>query len=753
MIGRLLDLRFRISTRLYGVMAGAVALTVVASLVGWFSFSRVSDIQSQVTEGSVPELEAAFRIAQHSNTLVTAAPRLVSAATSRDLAVVQLLIQNSYRDLEDEISSLEASGTSPERVGQLRERSNALVSNIQEIEDSMEELFTAQDSVQEVRDQLTTVNTRLDSTVVPAVDDQFFYTLTGFRSLEAPPDDASLYFSEDQVKLYRNLSEIQAEVNIAAQLLVSAFSVSDPALIEPLLERFETIAARIQRRLGDITDQALLDQLNPIFDFLFELGMGEGNGFELRASVLGILDRQQQLLDINSELAIEMVDEVDGLVGAANAHVQEATDSSRQAIFLGRVLLLTIGVVSVAGAVLLAWQYVARVILHRLQALSNRMRSMARGDLETEIETSGRDEVAEMAAALEVFRQHALEIQRLNLVELLAEELQEKNEQLEVVLADLNKAQDQIVMREKLAALGELTAGVAHEIRNPLNFINNFSEVSAELLDELKEILDKEGELGPDDKSYIQEISDDLNSNLERIRSHGGRANRIVLDMLQMGRGGGEHQAVNINNLLNEFANLAYHSARATDAEFQLTIERDFEEDLADIEAIPQDLGRVFLNIVSNACHATHQKRVAGIEAGAGSMDYMPTLSLATRRVDDRVHVRIRDNGDGIPEEIVDKIFNPFFTTKPTNQGTGLGLAISNDIVRQHGGSISVVSEPGQYTEMTVDLPFVMPVPQEAGAENADADDDDDDGVGAEGAAAGVAADGGDGDAEEPARV
>ena len=725
MIRRLLAMRYLISTQLYVGLGGAVALTVAASFVGWFSFSRVGEVQSLVTDGSVPELEAAFRIAQHSSTLVTAAPRLVSSATSSDLAVVEFLIENAYRDLESEITSLEESGTSPERVERIREHSNALVDNIELIVDSMEELFTSRSSVQELRDQLTTVNTRLDATVVPAVDDQFFYTITGFRSLDQPSENPLVYFSEDQVTLYRNLSEIQAEVNIAAQLLVSAFSVSEQALIEPLLERFETITARIQRRLADIRDPGLHEQLDLVLAWLFDLGIGEDNGFELRSQELGILARQLELLDTNSELTIGLVDQVDGLVSSANANVQKATEASSQAILTGRILLLTIGAVTVGGGLLIAWQYVGRVLLSRLQLLSGRMRSMARGDLETEVEISGRDEVADMAAALEVFRQHALEVQRLNLVERMAEELQGKNDQLESVLADLQKAQDQIVMREKLAALGELTAGVAHEIRNPLNFITNFSEVSGELLEELREVLEADGELGQEQRKYIQEISDDLGSNLERIRSHGGRANRIVHDMLQMGRGGGEHQPTNINSLLTEFANLAYHSARATDPNFQLTIEQDLEEDIGEIEAIPQDLGRVFLNVVSNACHATDQKRRAAVEQGAAPSSFVPTLRLSTRRQDETVQVRIRDNGSGMPPEVVEKIFNPFFTTKPANQGTGLGLAISNDIVRQHGGTISVISEPDQFTEMTVELPFVMPAPQDDGDEDVDADDAD----------------------------
>ena len=235
---------------------------------------------------------------------------------------------------------------------------------------------------------------------------------------------------------------------------------------------------------------------------------------------------------------MDLIAEVNSLVSTAEASVEEATGASTQAIFTGRVLLLAISAVSVTGAVLIAWLFVGRFISSRLQQLSDWMRRLAGGDLETTVELSGRDEIAEMAAALEVFRQHALEIQRLNLVEKLANELQSKNDQLETALGDLQRAQDQIVSQQKLAALGELTAGVAHEIKNPLNFVKNFSEVSGELIEELSEILDEGGEtLSADDRELIQEISSDLTDNLERIRSHGDRANHIVHDMLMMGRG------------------------------------------------------------------------------------------------------------------------------------------------------------------------------------------------------------------------
>ena len=274
-----------------------------------------------------------------------------------------------------------------------------------------------------------------------------------------------------------------------------------------------------------------------------------------------------------------------------------------------------------------------------------------------------------------------------------------------------------MITQEKLAALGELTAGVAHEIRNPLNFVKNFSEVSEELLDEMQEELqdlltDAEVPEEDDRPGYLKEINDDLTDNLKRIRQHADRANGIVESMLRMGRDTGEWVKIDINNIVDEHTRLAFHSARAKDPDFQLHMEMDLNPDLPEVEVVPQNLGRVFLNMVSNACHATNLRRV---EAQTTNQIYMPTLKVSTWLEGDRVAIRMHDNGTGMPDEVKEKIFNPFFTTKPTNEGTGLGLALSSDIVRGHGGSIEVESEPGEFTEMTVRLPLVQPAGTAAG--------------------------------------
>ena len=558
----------------------------------------------------------------------------------------------------------------------------------------------------------------LTGILVPAVDDQFFYALTGYRTLGERPAPQARHFSIREFNRYRHMLELQANATTTIQLLAGASNLTEVPLIEPLRERFESARDGIRRSLAALDRAPLRDRVTPVFDRLLELGQGKRNSFDLRAQELDLAGRQRELLERNRSLSLDLVAEVEGLVSAASARAQDATRSSTQAISTGRSLLLILNLVSITGAVLIGWLFVGRILLRRLKKLSDRMRGMAGGDLEAQVEISGRDEVAEMAAALEVFRRHALEVQRLNLVEKLAEELKGKNTQLEETMDDLRKAQDQMVMRDKLAALGQLTAGVAHEIKNPLNFVKNFSEVSEELLEELGEILtDNQEKLSKEDRELVGEISGDLTGNLKSIRHHGDRANRVIHDMLLMGRDSGERQSTDINGLLDQSTRLAYHSARATDKSFNLDIRQDLDPEMQSIDVVPQDMGRVFLNLVSNACYATNQKRrtlgaAAGEQAdGEGSQGvdlsaYSPTLWLSTKRLQDRVEIRVRDNGSGIPRDIVEKIFNPFFTTKPTNEGTGLGLALSNDIVREHGGTIKVETEAGSFTEMLIELPL-----------------------------------------------
>ena len=698
----------RISTKLYFGIGGAVALTLAASLVGWFSFNSVGEVQKRVNEGSVPELAGAFGVTQYGGILANAAPNLATAATPLELSRESRQIDQTVLSFEEELLVLELSTTDNARLDRIRASADTLIANIDEIRDEVSQRFNISEQRTLQQADLVDLRAKVSEVLVPALDDQLFYTLTGFSTLEAAPTPRSEHFSEDEVIRYRRLAELEADANITSDLLASAFTLADVSLLEPLRERFEAAASRIDRNLARLAGTQFHADAAPIFARLRELGLGEQNSFDLAASEFNLVEHHQELLEKNSELSLALVTEVDSLVVASQERAAEATTASEQAISTGRTLLLVISGVSIVGALLIIWIFVAKILVTRIGLLSDWMRRMAGGDLEVIVPISGKDEVADMAATLEVFRRHALEVQRLNLVEQLATELQGKNEQLEGVLAELQKAQDQIVTREKLAALGELTAGVAHEIKNPLNFIKNFAEASDELIDEFKELLEDVGEdIGGEDKDYIDEITGDLTGNVERIRSHAERADRIVRDMLMMGRDSGEWQLTDINGLLEQHAQLSFHSARALDPDFQLDIQQDLDPNVGELKVIAQDLGRVFLNMVTNAGHATNDRHRA--EIAAGNKTFQPTLRLSTVRSNDHVEVRIRDNGTGMPPDVIEKIFNPFFTTKPTNQGTGLGLSISSDIIRRHGGHIEVDSAPGEFTQMTITLPVEPP--------------------------------------------
>jgi two-component system NtrC family sensor kinase len=271
--------------------------------------------------------------------------------------------------------------------------------------------------------------------------------------------------------------------------------------------------------------------------------------------------------------------------------------------------------------------------------------------------------------------------------------LQKQKEELQSTLSELKSTQAQLIQSEKMASLGELTAGIAHEIQNPLNFVNNFSEVSNELLDEMKT------ELVNNNKEDAIAIADDVKQNLEKILHHGKRADAIVKGMLQHSRSSsGVKEPTDINALADEYLRLSYHGLRAKDKTFNATLQTDFDTAIEKIKVIPQDIGRVLLNLINNAFYAvTEKKKQVGD-------NYEPTVFVSTKKIGNKVEVRVTDNGNGIPQKVLDKIFQPFFTTKPTGQGTGLGLSLSYDIVKAHGGELKVETKEGEGSVFTIQV-------------------------------------------------
>jgi signal transduction histidine kinase len=280
-------------------------------------------------------------------------------------------------------------------------------------------------------------------------------------------------------------------------------------------------------------------------------------------------------------------------------------------------------------------------------------------------------------------------------------ELRQRTADLSKSLDDLRTAQDRLVQTEKLASLGQLTAGIAHEIKNPLNFVNNFSSLSAELVDELDETL-APAPLDEKMRDEVGELTGMLKSNLEKVVAHGKRADSIVKNMLQHSReGSGERRSADINALVEESLNLAYHGARAEKSAFAVTLRPEFDPDAGAATLYPQEITRALLNLISNGFYAAIRRKTE-----SGDENFEPVLSAFTKNLGDTIEIRIRDNGTGISPEVREKMFNPFFTTKPTGEGTGLGLSMTHDIiVKQHGGVIDVETEPGVFTEFIVTLP------------------------------------------------
>jgi signal transduction histidine kinase len=344
----------------------------------------------------------------------------------------------------------------------------------------------------------------------------------------------------------------------------------------------------------------------------------------------------------------------------------------------------------------LAGVFLARRMMGPIRALQAGAARIGSGDLSHRISVKTGDELEALADQFNDMTKR-LEESYAGLEQKVAQ----RTAELSKSLHELRAAQDRLVQTEKLASLGQLTAGIAHEIKNPLNFVNNFSSISTELLDELHEAV-KDAKLEPGIAAEVTELTGMLRGNLEKIVQHGKRADSIVKNMLLHSRSGsGEHRPVDINAIVEESLNLAYHGARAEKQGFNITLEKSFDPAAGEVDLFPQEMTRVFLNLISNGFYAAAKRKADSTEG-----NFEPLLLAATRNLGDRVEIRIRDNGSGIPAEVKEKMFNPFFTTKPAGEGTGLGLSISHDIiVKQHSGVIEVDTKAGEFTEFRITLP------------------------------------------------
>jgi signal transduction histidine kinase len=467
---------------------------------------------------------------------------------------------------------------------------------------------------------------------------------------------------------------------------------------ETLLSGSQQNAAAAKERLdSDLREIAEVDPggvaaIGREVDKLNELAQKAADAFSSDDAAAGralLAQAKQHILSVDEEIEkiVERVEQQ--AVARRDASVRQAklaVDASMAGGLFALILALSLTALIVHS------------IVAPLRQVEQGMTAITRGDLDAPIPLETRDEIGAMVAALRMLRDSLIERDRLE------GEIRAARDTAESALQDLKAAQANLIQAEKMASLGQLTAGIAHEIKNPLNFVNNFSSVSVELTVELNEVL-KSASLSDNIRQEVAELTAMLKDNLEKVVRHGKRADTIVKNMLQHSReGSGDHHPADINAIVDESLNLAYHGARAEKAGFSIALQRDLDPSVGMADVYPQEITRALLNLISNGFYATTKRKV---EVGDG---FEPMLSATTKNLGDKVEIRIRDNGTGIPEQVKEKIFNPFFTTKPSGEGTGLGLSMSYDIiVKQHGGSIDVETEPGLFTEFKIVLPRTSP--------------------------------------------
>ena len=692
--------RVGIGPQIYLGLFGSVALVSVASFVAYYFLNQIVDYQSRLAVQSIPNLSRAVEVARQSATLVNGAVRMVSASSLDEHEAVSGEVLWERENLLGVVEELRAGAVLDNRVQALESRLSRFGTLLEEVYQSSRRRLEIERSLEQLSEELGEVNRRIERDVVAAIDDQGFFLAEGMRSLDDVAQPLSQRDWSEELAYYRDLIEIAHQSNLAGLHMGETLLLTDRDLVGTLEERFQSASYNLWRAVRRLESRMPTEALARDTTRLIEMGASPQGVFALRRETLDRLRQEQVALAAGREASAELLNDMERLVEEVNSHAVTVNAQSQSAAATGILVLVLLTLLSVAGAVLIGWLFVGRYLVRRLVGLAVSMRDMAGGDLEAPVNVSGNDEVTDMANALEVFRRYALEVQRLNLVEKLAQELDGKNKDLEHALTRLHRAQEQIVAEEKLASLGQLAAGVAHEIKNPLNFVNNFTEVSVELLDEIGEILEESSDQDAEVVEEIKEILDDLQTNLGKVMEHSSRADGIVRSMLEHSRAeAGGWRETDLNALLKQYRDLAYHAMRAESTEFNLKMQEHLDESIGMLEVVPQDISRAFLNILTNACQAIDEKRQ---QLGG---DYEPELEIGSRRLEDGFEFWVRDNGPGISDDLKQRIFEPFVTTKDTGKGTGLGLSLTTDIATRHGGSIHVESELGEFARFAIRLP------------------------------------------------
>ena len=690
-----------LSVKLYGGLIIFISCILIVSFFSWKSLREVVSVQQILMTKNVPDLVLLNTIVQQSERLIKSAPQLITSSSNEELNKVKKEIEEGRRELKKLMTEFKKS-KNVKYFAEVLTLAAQIAQNLDEMEDPVIQKRELMILIQDIFHQITQLTSEFHKTMLIEIDNKTFDLALKSKSIESLNKTSEIIELKDILN-YRQLLNLQSQINIAVNILREVVGLSNADRIQPLRERFIAAIEACEQHANLFANK--YEHIKANITKLRQAGLNDTKGIlYIKKKVLDIEKQQIQFLKENKIIANKLSEKVRLINYNIHSESNVTNNFFKKSLKKNQSILLIINFLGVFASIILAIFFIGPLV-RRLSYLARRMKEMAVGNflnLEEPIVIKSSDEVRQMGDALEIFRQYALETKKLNLIEKLAMEVQKKNIELKQTIQDLHTTRNQLVIQEKLASLGQLTSGIAHEIKNPLNFINNFSKLSKDIVEDLKTELNKpELQVPKEVQELITELTNDLQSNMNKISTHGERANDIIIGMLQHSRGeSGQEEQVDINKYMDTYSNLAFHSKRSSNSTFNLVFDKQYDHNLEPITIIPQDVSRIILNIVTNACDAIQEKKEkSNIE------DYRPCVVLNTKKVRDQVQICIRDNGPGIPDSIKEKIFNPFFTTKATGQGTGLGLSLVHDIITKHGGIIRVESKAGEFTEFIITLP------------------------------------------------
>ena len=707
--------RITISFKIYLGLATFVFLILVATLLGRNSFSELNSLQKTITEERIPELSLAIRMSQKSVALMSTAPMLLSAKNKRELEEINTLIQNNSKDLAailNDLNSRNQGNSSNSVYKKYSPLSRQLTQNLESLRKSVDKKLRMEEQLKISFVKSLQLIQEINQQLISEIDDQTFFLYTGWKTLnQKKPAPLSQRVRKNSLDYYRSLLSLKAQTQRASNLLSQTVYLTDPGLLQSFRERFQAELDNCKDSLRLLGNKSVknrnLDRIQSLKKLSFDNSPASLALFPTLEKIFKEKKVQQEYLSTNQKIVQNLTSQIQKMIQLIEGAGAQTTETFSKTIEKRTRQFGFLNIFSIILALATGFFLVYRHLVARIKKLSNAMIFMSEGNLKVPLVLKGNDEITDMGRALEVFRRYALEAQELQLVQKLAQEVNEKNSELEGAISKLKKAQKQIIMQEKLASLGQLTSGIAHEIKNPLNFITNFSSISKELLEDLsRELAEPENKITADSQSFIEDTLKDLHGNMEKINNHGQRANDIVKGMLQHSREEvkDNKEVIQIKRFLDSCVNLAYQGKRSSGSNFNVDFKKEYSDQLDKVEINPQDISRVVLNLVTNAFDALEEKSKKLPPKESDTFE--PCIWIKAQDDGGYLQIQVADNGFGIPEEKKKRIFDPFFTTKPTDKGTGLGLSLSHDIALKHGGSLQASSSASGGAAFTLRIPL-----------------------------------------------